>query len=87
MRDRADDSSHHEWTLLPWSYILLLKCAECIINKTFPSFLLQKLHGTTLQLSIIHMAANRQTAITSGIETNAHPLTPDELKSLRTSTI
>ena len=28
MKDRSDDPSHHERTLLPWSYISLLKGRE-----------------------------------------------------------
>ena len=40
MKDRSDNPSHHERTLLPRSYISLLKnVSSASLNKTFPSFL------------------------------------------------
>ena len=37
MKDRSDDPSHHERTLLPRSYILLQSVLSAPLNKTFPS--------------------------------------------------
>ena len=39
MKDRSDDPSHHEITLLPWSYISLQNELSALLNKTFRSFL------------------------------------------------